>query len=276
MSSTFSRHSIPLWILMFLFLTLSCKKPTVTSYTDVDAIKDYIYTHPSIFSADVFDTNSTDPNFYRQITKRDNWIKIDFHEADSFFSKYAIVNWDDSIQGVFHTFISGQEYTKNFNAFSKVQARFEQWGNSGDVYRGWLLMWVTNLQVYSLKIPTVNFGSVKVNTSGSDSSISLGGLFELKKVLQLQNSSLTKFSIQVEDPTDFYYLHIYEGNGWRKIPFTNQGNNLFTANWTTSTQDFNTYKHAYIDCIDSKSVNEADTTKKYDSRTWGILYKISP
>lgn len=276
MIKTISKDLILLGIFLILSLTLTCKRSVSPGYTDVDAIKDYIYAHPSIFSADVFDTNSTDPDFYRQITKRDNWIEINFYEPnDTIFFRYAIVNWNDSIQGVFHTFISGNEYTKDFKAFSRVQARFEQWGNSGDIYRGWLLMRISNIQIYSLNNPTVGFGSVKVNTSGVDSSISLGGpLYELKNVLKFKNLSLVKLSIQVTDSTDFYYLHINEGNGWMKTPFTNKGNKLFTTQWTTNTQDFNSYKHAYIDCLDSATVS--DSTTRYNSRTWGILYKINP
>ncbi|HEX9911665.1 MAG TPA: hypothetical protein VGB01_00285 [candidate division Zixibacteria bacterium] len=39
-----------LLILFFLFsFSLTCKKPTSKSYTDVDAIKDYIYSHPTFF-----------------------------------------------------------------------------------------------------------------------------------------------------------------------------------------------------------------------------------
>ena len=273
MSSTFSKHSILLWVLMFLSLTLSCKKPTVTSYSDVDAIKDYIYTHPSIFSADVFDTSSTDPDFYRQITKRDNWIKIDFYESDSFFTKYAYVNWDDSILGFFHTFISGQEYTRNIKAFSRVKAYFEQWGNSGDVYRGWLLMKVSNLLTYSTQ-NYVGFNSVRVTYSGSTQTVAPNSLYDIGNVLQFPKNSEVSFSIDVSDVSDFYYLHIYEGGSWRKIPFQKVSSNEFKAVWTTSSQDLNTYKHAYIDCIDSLSVNKPDTTQKYDSETWGIMYQI--
>ncbi len=126
-----------------LFFPLSCKKSVTPSYTDVDALKDYVYHHPDVFLADVFDTGSAAP-FFREITNKDYWIRIDFHSPDSInFFESTDVSWEDTLTGVFHTFISGREYLKNYKAFSKVTAYFEQWGSSGDLYRGWLLMKVS-------------------------------------------------------------------------------------------------------------------------------------
>ncbi len=73
---------ILLILVSIFFISLTCKKPVSKSYTDVDAIKDYIYSHPSIFLSDVFDT-SRNSSFYREITKRDYWVRINFHEVDS-------------------------------------------------------------------------------------------------------------------------------------------------------------------------------------------------
>ena len=260
----------------FVFLlsfSLTCKKPDTPSYTDVDAIKDYINYHPDIFLADVFDTSRA-ATFFREITNKDYWIKINFHDTDSVhLLKSADVSWEDSIQGVFHTFISGTGYKKNFKAFSRVQAYFEQWGNSGDLYRGWLLMKVSNVQIYSLST-SVGFGNLRINTSDTSYYRSLSGLFELKNVLQLSKSTQVKFTIDRLDATDRYYLHIYEGGAWKKIPFLQEVGGDFSASWTTGfgTQDLNVYKHAYIDGLSSKTVD--DSLSRYNSNAWGIIYKI--
>lgn len=256
-----------------LFFPLSCKKSVTPSYTDVDAIKDYINYHPDIFLADVFDTSRAAP-FFREITNKDYWIKIDFHNPDSInFFKSADVSWEDSIQGVFHTFISGTEYKKSFKAFSRVKAYFEQWGNSGDLYRGWLLMKVSNIPIYVTPFPTVGFSNLEIDTSGLSSSINLDGLNELNKILQLKRMSSAKFTIQAADSTDLYYLHIYDENGWSKRRFSNVGDNSFSVTWTPSSQDYNTYRHFYVDCIKSKTVADSSYST-YDSRTWGIIYKV--
>ena len=256
-----------------LFFSLACKKPVTTSYTDVDAIKDYINYHPDIFLADVFDTVRAAP-FFRVITSKDYWIKINFHEPDSLhFLKSADVSWEDSIQGVFHTFISGTEYQKSFKAFSRVQAYFEQWGNSGDLFRGWLLMKISNVPIYVTPFPTVGFSNLELDTSGVSSSISLEGLRELKNILQLKRSKTITFTIQVPDSTDWYYLHIYDENGWSERSFNNNGNYSFSATWTPTSTDYNTYRHFYVDCIDLKTVADS-SFNKYDSRTWGIIYKV--
>jgi hypothetical protein len=260
-------------LVFLLSFSLTCKKPDTPSYTDVDAIKDYINHHPDIFSVDAFDTSRAAP-FFREITGRDYWIRIDFHNPDSLhLLKSADVSWEDSIQGVFHTFISGTEYQKNFKAFSRVQAYFEQWGNSGDLYRGWLLMKVSNVQIYSLST-SVGFGNLRIDTSDTSYYRSLSGLFELKNVLQLRKSTKVIFTIEVVDATDRYYLHIYEEGAWKKISFTKGTGNDFSASWTTSfsTQDLNVYKHAYIDGLSSKTVD--DSLSRYNSNAWGIIYKI--
>ena len=267
------KYFIFLGIIFLLSFSLTCKKPDTPSYTDVDAIKDYINYHPDIFSVDAFDTSRAAP-FFREITGRDYWVRIDFHNADSLhLLKSANVSWEDSIQGVFHTFISGTEYKKIFKAFSRIQAYFEQWGNSGDLYRGWLLIKISNVQIYS-PLTSVGFGNLQFDTSGASNNLSLSGLFELKNVLQLRKSTSVTFTIEPMYATDRYYLHIYEGGAWKKIPFTQGTGNDFSASWTTgfSTQDLNVYKHAYIDGLSSKTVD--DTLSRYNSNAWGIIYKI--
>jgi hypothetical protein len=103
--------------------------------------------------------------------------------------------------------------------------------------------------------------------------MSLDGLKELKKILQLKRMSSVKFIIQAADSTDLYYLHIYDENGWIKRSFANKGNNTFSVTWTPTSTDYNTYRHFYIDCIKSTSVADS-SFNKYDSRTWGIIYKV--
>lgn len=265
---------ILLVLFSFLSFSITCKKPVSKSYTDVDAIKDYIYSHPSIFQSDVFDT-ARNSSFYREITKRDYWIRINFHEADStHFFRYADVYWDDSLGGAFHTFISGTEYLKNFKAFSRVRAYFEQWGDPTDIYRGWLLMKIQNEQIHSIPAYSTGFNSLWINYTGSDVSISPGSLYDLSKVLTFNKSSAVSFTIEVGDINDYYFLYIYEGGSWKKIRFQQIDTGILKAGWTTisSSQDLNVYKYAYIDCLDSKSV--ADSSYKYDSDAWGILYKI--
>jgi hypothetical protein len=267
------KYFIFLGIIFLLYFSLTCKKPDTPSYTDIDAIKDYINYHPDIFSVDAFDTSRAAP-FFREITGRDYWIRIDFHNPDSLhLLKSADVSWEDSIQGVFHTFISGTEYQKNFKAFSRVQAFFEQWGNAGDLYRGWLLIKISNAQIYSLPYST-GFSNLRIDTSGVNSAVNLGGLYELKGILQFNKSTLVRFTIQAQDTSDTYYLHIYERGTWKKLTFVKGTGNDFSTSWTTSSNsaDLNIYKHAYVDRIWSKSI--ADTLSRYNSNAWGIIYKI--
>ncbi|MDH4223494.1 MAG: hypothetical protein OEV55_08150 [candidate division Zixibacteria bacterium] len=270
------KYSIVCMILLLLFFSLTCKRPVSPTYTDVNALHDYIKARPDIFSADVYDTSSDDPNFYREITRRENWITVNIREPDDsiHYFRYANVTWDDSIQGSFHTFISGKEYTKEFKAFSRVKAYFEQWGNSGDIYKGWLLMKVSNGEIYSLPKPAGGFGQVNVTFSGSSKSIAVDQLINVDSVLKFDKSAEVSFGILVSDTSDYYFLHIFEEGAWREIPFHQVSGKEYEAFWTTSSssQDLNVYKHAYIDFLDNESV--ADTTVKYSSKAWAVLYKI--
>ncbi len=260
-------------LLILLSFCFYCKKSVSPTYTDVDAIKDYIRYHPDIFMADVFDTVKAAP-FFREITARDNWIKINFHEPDSVnLLKSADVSWEDTLFGVFHTFISGTEYTRSFRGFSRVNAYFEQWGNSGDLYRGWLLMKVSNLPVNCPPYPTVGFSSLRMDTSGVGTSINTDALSDVKKILAFRRMNQVKFTVQVSDSTDVYYLHTYDETGWTKRRFNNEGGNSFSVTWTPSSQDYTTYRHAYIDCIESKSIADSSFSR-LDSRTWGIIYRM--
>jgi hypothetical protein len=76
------------------------------------------------------------------------------------------------------------------------------------------------------------------------------------------------------DTSDFIFLYIKEGNTSEKIPFTNNGDGTMTASWITTTDPdaVNGYKHAIVDVLNRESVT--NTTYQYDSKAWGILYRI--
>jgi hypothetical protein len=76
------------------------------------------------------------------------------------------------------------------------------------------------------------------------------------------------------DTSDFFFLHIKEGDTPQKIPFTSNGDGTFSAGWiTTADPDIaKGYHHAIVDVVIQESVT--DTTAEYDSKAWGIIYRI--
>jgi hypothetical protein len=273
-----------LMTVLFVF-HLSCEKKTTQSgeRTDWDAIKAIIGENPDIFLVDVFDAykdTTVNPVFFREISSKNFDIKdgTAILPADtSHLFEYAEVPWEDTIRGVFHYFIDGKEYTKSIYAYSVVNAYFERWGDVYDPHRGWLLKKISGNVIASVPShiipPVVHITSKGVDTWFSESMV----LNTVKKdsVLYFSSGEKITFTVDSEYISDvFLFLHTGEDGNFRKIPFVDNGDGTFSANWTT-TSDPNIakgYKHAFVDAISRDAVT--DTTVKYDSKAWGIIYRI--
>lgn len=250
--------------------------------TDFEAIKGIIYENPDIFLVDAFDTDkdtSVRPVFFREITSTN--FDLDSarrYDADSLHPfHYIYAAWGDSIKGVLHYWIDGKEYAKSIYAHSVMGAYFEQWGDVLDPHRGWLLKKITGNVISSVPtsiIPPV----VKITAEGIDTSLNEVMVLSLVKkdsVLHFAPGKEVTFTVDSEDMSDiFLFLHIGEDANFRKIPFTDNGNGTFSASWKTSDNPNITkgYKHAFLDAVSRASLTE--TAAEYDSRAWGIIYKI--
>ncbi len=270
------------YILITIFLSLliiSCEKRSVNpGTTDWDAVKSLITQYPDIFAADVFGTES-DTLFYREITSRNADIEIgNQHEADSsHMFEYITVIWGDSLKGTFHYRLDGTSYQKPITSIALTNAYFEKWGENRDPYRGWILKQVSGTVTNS--VGTTRNLSLNIISEDLDVFLSEPYLLQLVKkdsTLVFKPGKQVTFTIDVPeaDTSDFFYLHIKEDSTTKTIPFTNNGDETLTASWTTTTDPgaLSGYKHAIIDDINRESVT--DTTYKYDSKAWGILYRI--
>ena len=269
-----------LFTIFLILLIIGCEKRSVTpATTDWDAVKSIIAQYPDIFESNVFGTQ-TDTLFYREITSSDADIEEGtIHEPDAnHIFEYITLTWGDTLQGTFHYRFNGKSYQKSIYSIALTNAYFEKWGDNYDPYRGWLFKQVSGTVINSVGT-TRNIYTVNILSDGVDVMLSEPYLLKLVKkdsTLIFDQGKLVTLILDLPsaDTSDFIFLYVQEGNASEKIPFTSNGDGTFTASWTTTTDpaEAEGYKHAIVDVLNRESVT--DTTYKYDSKAWGILYRL--
>jgi hypothetical protein len=264
----------------FLF-QISCEDRSVTPRkTHWDAVKEIISQYPDVFRLGFYDTELDSP-FYRKITKSDADIEEGrLIEEDSLqpglFIPYITLAWGDSLKGKFHYYFNGKLYEKPINTIALTYAYFERWGDNYDPHRGWLLKQFSGTVIKSVGTTRL-LHTVDIVSDGFDTTLSESRLLNRVKndsTLVFGKGEQVTFIIDVADTFDFFFLHVKEGSAYQKIPFTSIGGGKFSAWWITTTDPdpAKRYHHAIVDVVSQKSVT--DTTEKYDSKAWGIIYRI--
>jgi len=276
------RKTFPLWIFLFLSLfSTGCEKRTIQpKETDWDAVKDIISQYPNVFALGFFDTQPDTP-FYREITQSDADIEEGrLYQADDsvHLFDYITLTWGDSLKGKLHYFFNGRFYEKPISSVALTNAYFEKWGDNYDPYRGWLLKQFSGTVIRSVGT-TKKIYTLHILSDGVDVILSEPLLLNLVKkdsTLIFGRGKQVTFTIDVppSDTSDFIFLHVKEGKGYRKIPFTSNGDGTLSAGWitTTSPDTAKGYHHAIVDMVSRESVD--DTTAEYDARAWGVVYQI--
>jgi hypothetical protein len=264
----------------FLF-QISCEDRSVTpSETDWDAVKAIISANPDIFALGFFDTQP-DTLFYREITQsnadiEEGWL-VEADDSLHFFD-YITLTWGDSLKGKFHYYFNRKSYQKPIYSIALTKAYFEKWGSNFDAYRGWLLKQFSGTVIKTAEMAwTLEF--LNIVSDGVDVTLSEPSFLKLIKkdsTLVFGKGKQVTFTIDLPstDTSDFFFLHIKEGDPPQKIPFTSNGDGTFSAGWTTTADPdiAKGYHHAIVDVVIQESVT--DTTAEYDSKAWGIIYRI--
>jgi hypothetical protein len=269
---------------ILLLSQTACEKKTVTpKLTHWDAVKTIISENPQIFRLGFFDTQP-DTLFYREITQSDADIEEGIlveedtgHSGPDPFFPNITLTWGDTLKGKFHYRWGGGWREKAINSISLTDGFFERWGDSSDPYLGWILQKFSGTVISS--VPTTRHPSILyVISSGVNDTITEPRLVTLVKktdILTFGKGQLVTFIVEpASDTADFFFLHVEEGQGDQKIPFINNGDETLSASWTTNgdPDPARRYYHAIVDIVSRESV--ADTLAKYDSKAWGIIYKI--
>jgi hypothetical protein len=268
-------------LLIFLAVLLSaissCEKSTKEEgpANDPEAIEALVSYYSTVFKSDVFDTikdTSFSPVFYREIKKRDFFIKIDIYDAppETIFTKYARAVLTDSIEGVFHLFLNDKEYQKDFKAVSKVEGYFERWGEAWDDFRGWLLKKVAGNRIYSVPGISVTMSLELISPSGSEtlSPSSITSLIGTRQLRSFNPGDSLTLKITGSAESQVFYLHFWKDGQYRKRPFVLEADTLFSG----CTISGSGYQHLFIDVLNYETVYNSEV--EYRSDAWGVLFKV--
>ena len=265
--------SLSLLVLLLAVFGLTCDKSTKSEgpKNDPEAIEALINYYSSIFKVDTFNTLE-DTVFYREITKQEYYIDMDIDDAppETIYTKIANVEFIDSIEGVFHLFLDGNEYQKDFKAVSKVRGYFEKWGEDFDDFRGWFLKKVAGNHIYS--IPTVS-GTMFLNISSPSGDFSLSSdnivsLIYVRDVRTFGSGDSLSFRIIQPDTSRVFYLHYWKDGNYLKVPFTRDEDTLRAGCKISGSG----YQHLFIDMLDYNTIH--DSQAAYKSNALGVLFKI--
>ena len=271
------KYLVLIFLGALLAVILACEKSTKEEgpKTDPEAIEALVNYYSAIFKADVFGTikdTASSPVFYREITKRDFYIKIDFSNAppETIYTRIANVVLTDSIQGVFHLFLDQIEYKKSFKAVSKVSGYFEKWGEGWDDFRGWFMKRVAGNHINT--VPSVS-GSMELYLSSSSGDHTLDpdliiALTNIREVRTFGADDSLTFKIFEPDTSRVFYLHYWKEGNYRKTPFISDGDTLVAGCRISGSG----YQHLFIDILDGETIY--DTTAEYRANAWGILFKV--
>lgn len=279
-----------LLMLVLFMCNLSCEEKSTKGgeKTDFEAIKAIINENPDIFLVDVFDTHKdtlVSPVFFREITSRD--FDLDTarrYPADSLhLVDYIHAAWGDNMKGILHYFIDGKEYTKSFSAHSVMHAYFEQWGEIYDTHRGWLLKKISGNVITSVDTISRQIYTLRITSSGMDTvlneimvlnPVKMSNILNKDSTLHFGMGDTVTFTVEPKYSNNVLFLHVGEDGNFKKIPFVDNGDGTFSASWTTTSDLIiaTGYKHAFVDVVSLDAIT--DTTKKYDSKAWGIIYRL--
>ncbi len=302
-------HKNYIWVIAFailfsLFILLGCgKKSTTPEETDQSMIFDLITAYPDVFCTCVIDTSQDSSGFGKIYGGIDDTVKfwwrrifwgqtvrsidIDVHPPDgAHLYTYANVTITDTLTGELHLIKKAGPGNwswsdKPITDIATRSAYFERRRSIDSTYRGWDLVKVSGLLVESLPT-TREIDSLNITTtlSGYDTTITQTHLTQCTLIENLftfgEEDSIT-VTVYTGDPTDSVYLHAYS----RLFPFlahvrrsfTNNGDGSFSGTWVTAELPLGAspYRYAAIDVIKHNTLDNDDA---YDSKIWGVIYRV--
>jgi hypothetical protein len=282
-------------ILVLMILAFSaCKKSTEpTTNLDKDAIMRLVADDSTTFPQEVTQNDSTGlPKiaavdsirfWWRKINDISRNIQVDIHSADSTHPyAYAYVTITDNITGFLH--IWGWQdsawifTTKPFSDQAVKSAYFEKTGENDDPYRGWSLQGISGVLVHSLPTSTRVIEQAHiVSSSGYDNILFENDVTEITlrdSLMTFQVGDTIILTVTTGDATDLVYLHrpLYYWRPQRR-PFVNNGDGTFTVTWTINNIACACNRHHFAIDVIKRATLYGD--EAYDSRIWGLIYKVT-
>lgn len=285
-----TRLSVSLILILICLAISGCpKKPTFPFYPDRDAIVDTITEDlPDVFNTQIIDltvpdTTTSSTAYWREIDRVGRRIAVSFfYEGTPHEIPLAEVAVLDSMFGYFHLVIEDTSYTppirlrvrKPLKELATIQAKFEKWGEDKDPRKGWILTDISGVEIHSevssrhLSSATLQALSVgQLTLTGSQ----IRSARSISEVPELSLGESVNLNATCGDSADIVFMH-YDGSGeLTKQDMYPIGEKTFRGSF--STPQSAGYYHVTVDIISLSTVSSQDTTV-YDSRRWGILYKV--
>jgi hypothetical protein len=289
-------------LVLFVLFFLSCGKKSTNPAPDLDkeAILKLVAEDTTTFTEEITDTSVPDTSVFPKIAGVDTvkfwWRKINsitriktvsIYPADSTHPcPYADVTVMDTLTGNLHILArdSSGNRVRSIKSLKDVATRsayYEKRGTNNSPYRGWSLEGVSGLVSYSVLVP---ISTRQINQVHLASSRGYNRTFTEDSItaITLKDSILTfvigdtiTLTVTTGDSTDSVYLHTstYYYRRPHRSSFVNTGDSTFTGSWVIGGDVLGAseHRHAAIDVIKHSTLDGDDP---YDSRIWGVIYRV--
>jgi hypothetical protein len=263
--------------------------PDFPFYPDRDAIVDMINTDlVEVFNTQVIDLTVPDTlilstAYWREIDSVARRVSVSFsYEGTPHEVPLANVSVLDSMFGCFHLLIRDTTKSpplrarvkKPLTELATVHAQFEKWGEDNDPWKGWILTAVSGVEVHprssarSLTSVTLQSSSVGELTLTEREIRNAGATNELPELSDRESVNL---NADVGNSTDVVFMHYNTSSGFTKSEMYPVGERTFRGSFRAPQN--RGYYHLTVDLISLSTITDPDTSL-YDSKRWGILYKV--
>ena len=288
-------------LVLFVFLFASCGKKSTNPAPDLDkeAILKLVAEDTTTFTEEITDTSVPDTSVFPKIAGVDTvkfwWRKINsitrtktvsIYPADSTHPyPYANVTVMDTLTGNLH--ILGRDSSGNrvrsikpLKDVATRSAYYEKRGTNNSPSRGWRLEGVSGLLSYSVQICARQINQVHlVSSGGYDRTFTEDSITKITSrdsILSFNIGDTITLTVATGDSTDSVYLHTstYYYRRPHRRSFVNNSDGTFTGSWVIGGDVLgdSEHRHAAIDVIKHSTLDGDDP---YDSRIWGVIYRVS-
>jgi hypothetical protein len=213
-------------------------------------------------------------------------IDVSIYSADSTHTyPYAYVTVTDTAYG--HLQIIGRDssgtriiLSKPLQDLATKSAYFVKIGFDTNAHRGWSLQGVSGLLIHSVINNTRVINTVHISAPGKNLTLQetdITRITPIDSILTFHVGDSVNVIVTTSDPADSVFLHTLDCHLYNCKPhredFESLPNGTFTLSAVIGDEGMGR-RHAAIDVIKHTSLDTTDGP--YDSRIWGVLYRVVP
>lgn len=274
-----------------------CSKNSVSTSTDQSAILGLVGSNTDLTSSSVAaDSSAMLPKvavdtvylWWRQITHYGRIIGWGtMQPVDSAHAYPTItVTLTDTLAGTLHiigrnigdTILS--QVNKPFVEVATRNLLFEKRGPDNASWRGWYLAGVSGIELVSVPTVTVRIDSVKVASGSTNKTITAANILSIEmrpNTLGFAQGDSVNITVFTGDATDSVFIHVHAHMGASYVHvrkrLTNNGNGSYSGYWKIPIDLPYGHWHFVADVLKG-NVLSSNVTTDYDSRQWGIVYRV--